>query len=255
MPESQTCARCGHTTPTCTRCGRNHPLLGGQHAGRVYCHTFSEDRPTCFEVESGLPHGAVLQMEQLSEGTRFRPRALNKIVGKKVPLRRNGVQIGEAVISGVEVQVDPGAQGTVHYEINVRVDASHAPPMLNVTGISFTTGTQEEDPADCPQRPAPLIDQPQRREVMDQETYRKRLDEKLTLLKEHPPGESLDWWVPQSDAHAEQGSEYLPDRLLSVDRSGLKPIIQTTTPTDWSPTAPEGNTVGPVEQWEPTDEQ
>lgn len=249
MRAEQTCARCGHTTPTCTRCGRNHPLLGGQHAGRVYCHTFSEDRPTCFEVESGLPHGAVQQVEELPKGTRFSPEALDELVGKKVPLRRNGVQIGEAVISRVE--------DTMHYKIDVRVDPPHYEINLrvDVTGISLTTGTQEEDPADCPQRPVPMIDQPQWREVMDQETYRKRLDEELTVLKEHLSGKSLDWWVPQFDAHAAWENEDLLARLQSVDRSGLKPIIQTTTPTDWSPTAPEGNTVGPVEQWEPTDEQ
>lgn len=46
------CARCGHQPGGCRRCGRSDdPFLGGTIEGKHYCHTFSEQHPSCFALQ------------------------------------------------------------------------------------------------------------------------------------------------------------------------------------------------------------
>jgi hypothetical protein len=51
-PAFDACARCGHTPGGCAHCGVTDPFLGGNVDGVDYCHTFSPNRPTCYESES-----------------------------------------------------------------------------------------------------------------------------------------------------------------------------------------------------------
>lgn len=80
MDAEQTCARCGHTTPTCARCGKNDPLLGGMVGGQDYCHTFSEDSPTCYMVASRLPRAAHIQIRLEQLGLVDPERMLNEAI-------------------------------------------------------------------------------------------------------------------------------------------------------------------------------
>lgn len=51
MTEEERCARCGHTTPHCGRCGKKDLFLGANIDGKNYCHTFSPQHPSCYELE------------------------------------------------------------------------------------------------------------------------------------------------------------------------------------------------------------
>lgn len=55
----ETCARCGHSSGRCPRCERADALLGGHvHAVGALCHTFVEDRPSCYELTVAERHAA-----------------------------------------------------------------------------------------------------------------------------------------------------------------------------------------------------
>lgn len=50
--EPEICARCGHRSQGCANCDRRDPFLGSHIGitGQPYCHTFSPERPTCYEL-------------------------------------------------------------------------------------------------------------------------------------------------------------------------------------------------------------